>query len=92
MSQRASMEHFSQNCLKYMLRVTLDIRGFPRLFFVGARNGHMPRSMALINVNHLTPMPCLILLVREVLNILFDLSTLSASLLWQCSPRQMFTF
>jgi len=33
-----------------------------RLFFVGARNGHMPRSMSLINLNHLTPMPCLILL------------------------------
>ena len=33
-----------------------------RLFFVGARNGHMPRSMALINIKHLTPIPCLVLL------------------------------
>ena len=35
----------------------------PRLFFVGARNGHMPRSMALINLRHLTPIPCLVVLV-----------------------------
>jgi amino acid transporter len=34
-----------------------------RIFFVGARNGHMPRMMALINVNSKTPMPCLIILV-----------------------------
>lgn len=33
-----------------------------RLFFVGARSGHMPKSMALINVNKYTPMPCLIFL------------------------------
>jgi len=33
-----------------------------RLFFVGARKGHMPRAMALINFNKNTPMPCLIIL------------------------------
>ena len=33
-----------------------------RIFFVGARNGHMPRSMALVNVSMRTPMPCLIIL------------------------------
>ena len=34
-----------------------------RLFFVGARNGHMPKSMALLNIYNFTPMPCLIFLV-----------------------------
>ncbi len=38
-----------------------------RLFFVGARNGHMPRIMALLNVQRLTPIPCLIFLVSEPL-------------------------
>ncbi|XP_040573014.1 large neutral amino acids transporter small subunit 1 isoform X1 [Lepeophtheirus salmonis] len=33
-----------------------------RLFFVGARNGHFPKFMALINYSHLTPMPCLVFL------------------------------
>ena len=36
-----------------------------RLFFVGARNGHMPKAMALINLKTFTPMPCLIFLVSS---------------------------
>ena len=36
-----------------------------RLFFVAARNGHMPKMMSLINCNTLTPMPCLIVLVNS---------------------------
>lgn len=41
-----------------------------RLFFVGARNGHMPKSMSLINIKHLTPIPCLILLCLITLGLL----------------------
>ena len=41
-----------------------------RLFFVGARNGHMPRSMALINIKHVTPIPCLVLLAIITLSLL----------------------
>ena len=37
-----------------------------RLFFVGARNGHMPKSMALLNIYNFTPMPCLIFLVKNI--------------------------
>lgn len=33
-----------------------------RLFFVGARGGHMPSFMALVNTKNHTPMPCLIFL------------------------------
>ena len=34
-----------------------------RLFFVGARDGQMPRAMALISISNQTPTPCLVFVV-----------------------------
>ena len=43
-----------------------------RLFFVGARDGQMPKTMAFITTSTRTPMPSLVFLVRKTNLIVYN--------------------
>ena len=38
-----------------------------RLFFVGARNDHLPKALALINLDKLTPIPAIVFIVSYMI-------------------------
>lgn len=54
----------------------VHIMASSRMCFVGARNGHMPAVLSLINVKKFTPIPSLVFLVSAKSNMLVEVKKL----------------
>ncbi|XP_028162634.1 large neutral amino acids transporter small subunit 1 [Ostrinia nubilalis] len=61
-----------------------------RLFFVGARNGHLPLAISLIDVRRLTPVPSLIFMCLVTLIVLLT-SDLESLIVYVTSVEALFT-
>ncbi|KAL0849339.1 hypothetical protein ABMA28_013654 [Loxostege sticticalis] len=61
-----------------------------RLFFVGARNGHLPLAISLIDIRRLTPVPSLIFMCLVTLIVLLT-SNLESLIVYVTSVEALFT-
>ncbi|VVD01705.1 unnamed protein product [Leptidea sinapis] len=61
-----------------------------RLFFVGARNGHLPLAISLIDIRRMTPVPSLIFMCLVTL-VLLPLNDLESLMVYVTSVEAIFT-